>query len=218
MPHTPELLTLAHCLTGEFSNQEQALAEPTWYVHLRLWHRPVVGLFAQGITLFAEQANILKLDQPYRQRLLQLQEVSLNPLKIQVQYYKFLDPGEFRGAGANPSLLQKITPEKVELLPGCVLGVSISQLDSQSIPRSSPHSDGDTDLDTYFEALPISDRPCSFSYDDKNYQVQLGFATSVGKFLSYDKGIDPATGKAIWGAMLGAYRFQKTQEFALENL
>jgi len=200
MPHTSELITLARCLTGEFNNQEQALAEPAWYVHLRLWHRPVVGLFSQGLTFFAEQANILKLDQPYRQRLLQLQEVSLNPLKIQVQYYKILDPREFRGAGANPLLLKKITPEKVELLPGCVLGVSISP----------------SGLDVAFEALPMDDRPCSFSYDDKNYQVQLGFATSAGKFLSYDKGIDPATGKAIWGAMLGAYCFQKTQDFDLE--
>lgn len=200
MPHTPELVTLARCLNGEFNNQEQALAEPAWYVHLRLWHRPVVGLFSQGITFFAEQANILKLDQPYRQRLLQLQEVSLDPLKIQVQYYKIIDPSEFRGAGANPSLLKKLTPEKVDLLPGCVLGVSISP----------------SGLDVTFEALPIDDRPCSFSYDDKIYQVQLGFATSTGKFLSYDKGIDPATGKAIWGAMLGAYCFQKTQDFALE--
>lgn len=226
MPHTPELITLARCLTGEFSNQEQALAEPAWYVHLRLWHRPVVDLFSQGFTLFAEQANILKLDQPYRQRLLQLQEVSLNPLKIQVQYYKFLDPGEFRGAGANPLLLKKITPEKVELLPGCVLGVSISQidpqLDSQLDSRSSPPSEGDTDLDTdlnsYFEAQPINDRPCSFSYDDKNYQVQLGFATRAGQFLSYDKGIDPATGKAIWGAMVGAYCFRKIRDFGLKVL
>ncbi|NJL89036.1 MAG: chorismate mutase [Coleofasciculaceae cyanobacterium SM2_1_6] len=200
MPPTPELINLAHCLTGEFSNQEQALAEPAWYVHLRLWHRPVVGLFSQGLTIFAEQANILKLDQPYRQRLLQLQEVSLNPLEIQVQYYKFLDPGEFRGAGANPSLLKKLTLEKIELLPGCVLGVSISS----------------SGVGLAFEALPMDDRPCSFSYDDKVYQVRLGFATRAGKFLSYDQGIDPTTGKAIWGAMLGAYCFQKTQEFTLE--
>ena len=63
--------------------------------------------------------------------------------------------------------------------------------------------------DYYFEALPTSDRPCSFSYENKIYQVQLGFATSLGHFFSYDKGLNPLTGKAIWGAILGAYRFTK---------
>lgn len=194
MPHTPELLILANYLTGEFTNQEQALAEPAWYVHLHLWHRPIVGLFSEGITFFAEQANVLKLDQPYRQRLLQLKEVASNPLHIQVQYYKILIPTDFRGAGANPDLLDNLTLEQVELLPDCVLDVTISQ---PSFP------------DYYFEALPTSDRPCSFSYEDKTYQVQLGFATSLGHFFSYDKGLNPLTGKAIWGAILGAYRFTK---------
>ena len=194
MPHAPELLTLANYLTGEFTNQEQALAEPAWYVHLHLWHRPIVGLFSEGITFFAEQANVLKLDQPYRQRLLQLKEVASNPLHIQVQYYKILIPTDFRGAGANPALLDNLTLEQVELLPDCVLDVTISQ---PSFP------------DYYFEALPTSDRPCSFSYENKTYQVQLGFATSLGHFFSYDKGLNPLTGKAIWGAILGAYRFTK---------
>lgn len=194
MPHAPELLILANYLTGEFTNQEQALAEPAWYVHLHLWHRPIVGLFSEGITFFAEQANVLKLDQPYRQRLLQLKEVASNPLHIQVQYYKILIPTDFRGAGANPALLDNLTLEQVELLPDCVLDVTISQ---PSFP------------DYYFEALPTSDRPCSFSYENKTYQVQLGFATSLGHFFSYDKGLNPLTGKAIWGAILGAYRFTK---------
>ena len=198
MPHSPELITLASYLAGEFTNQEQALAEPAWYVHLHLWHRPVEGLFSEGITFFAEQANILKPEQPYRQRLLQLQETAYDPLKIQVQYYKIIDPTSFRGAGANPVLLDNLDLNQVELLPGGVLEVAIAQ---PSYP------------DYFFEALPKSDRPCSFSYDNKTYQVQLGFAASPGQFFSYDKGIDPTTGNAIWGAMLGAYRFTKQSDF-----
>jgi hypothetical protein len=198
MPHAPELIALASYLAGEFTNQEQALAEPAWYVHLHLWHRPVKGLFPEGITLFAEQANILKLDQPYRQRLLQLRETAHDPLKIQVQYYKILQPTNFRGAGANPALLNHLTPEQVELLPDGVLKVAIDQ------PNYPDYS---------FTAMPASDRPCSFSYDNKTYQVQLGFAASPEQFLSYDKGINPSTGKAIWGAILGAYRFTKQSDF-----
>lgn len=198
MPHSPELIALASYLAGEFTNQEQALAEPAWYVHLHLWHRPVKNLFSEGITLFAEQANILKPDQPYRQRLLQLRETANDPLKIQVQYYKIFTPTDFRGAGANPALLDHLTLEQVELLPDGVLDVTIAQ------PNYPDYS---------FTAMPTSDHPCSFSYDNKIYQVQLGFATSPGQFLSYDKGIDPTTGKAIWGAILGAYSFTKQSDF-----
>ncbi len=32
---SPELITLANYLAGEFDNREQALAEPAWYVNLR---------------------------------------------------------------------------------------------------------------------------------------------------------------------------------------
>lgn len=215
MSYTPELVALARCLAGEFSNQAQALESPVWYVNLRLWHRPLGGLLPTGITFFAEQANILKLDQPYRQRLLQLQEIAPNPsenqIKISVQYYKILTPEAFRGAGANPQLLENLTLDKIEVLPDCVLEVSILQTNLQinlqaNYPESNP--------DYRFEALPRSDRPCSFSYDGKIYQVQLGFATSPGEFLSYDKGLNPTTGEAIWGAILGAYCFKKQKDFS----
>ena len=38
---TPELITFGRYLAGEFENQRQAQAEPVWYVHLRLWLRPL---------------------------------------------------------------------------------------------------------------------------------------------------------------------------------
>ncbi len=70
---SPELIALAHYLAGEFDNRTQAIADPVWYVHLRLWMRPLPFLlFPNSITLFAEQANALTLDQSYRPRFLQL--------------------------------------------------------------------------------------------------------------------------------------------------
>ncbi|MDJ0689048.1 MAG: CpcT/CpeT family chromophore lyase [Xenococcaceae cyanobacterium MO_188.B32] len=41
MTLSPQLIALGTYLAGEFDNQQQALAEPAWYVHLRLWKRPV---------------------------------------------------------------------------------------------------------------------------------------------------------------------------------
>ncbi|HEY9302185.1 MAG TPA: CpcT/CpeT family chromophore lyase, partial [Phormidium sp.] len=88
MTISPELIALAQYMAGEFDNREQALADPTWYVHLRLWQRPLpIPLFSEpSIALFAEQANILELDKPYRPRIVQLRQVKTAPGLIEAQY------------------------------------------------------------------------------------------------------------------------------------
>ena len=203
-PHHPmlpaSLLTLATYLAGEFDNSQQAIAEPAWFVHLRLWHRPV-NLFADdepSLTLFAEQANVLYLDKPYRQRLLRIMPAPKDSQAIlRVQYYSFVDPGAVSGAGQNPNQLQSLTLDQVNLLPGCILLVNQPQ------PSA-------------FVAAPPTNTACFFEYNGEMRQVSLGFEASAKEFLSHDKGIDPETGKALWGAILGAYRFSKRQDFSSE--
>ncbi|OKH29239.1 chromophore lyase CpcT/CpeT [Chroogloeocystis siderophila] len=192
MTLSSQLKALAQYLTGEFTNQEQAIAEPAWYVHLRLWHQPVAVFTEDSYTLFAEQANIVKLDQPYRQRLIRLQQRP-DDVALQVQYYMPKNPTTLRGAGANPDILKMLTPEDFELLPGCLLDVTVNRLER----------------DYHFKATLPSDRRCCFSYAGNTVQVSIGFEASPEEFLSYDKGIDSTTGKATWGAILGPYRFRK---------
>lgn len=205
MTLSAELIALAEYMTGEFDNREQALAEPAWYVHLRLWQRPLpVALFDEpSIALFAEQANILKLDKPYRPRIVQLRHSQTAPGLLEAQYYMFKDIEAVRGAGRNPDLLGKLRREQVELLPGCTLAVAVENLG----------------LNRYcFRAsLPVGTL-CGFAYGGQNYQVDLGFEAKAEEFLSYDKGISPTTGKAIWGALMGPFKFVKRQDFASEVL
>ncbi len=189
------LITLANYLAGEFDNQQQAIAEPLWYVHLRLWLRPVPNLWSDSLTLFAEQANILNLTQPYRPRLLRLRENT----DLYVEHYMFKDVRAFQGAGSQPQKLATLTTEDVEFLPSCTLKVETSQ----------PFGDHNYQ----FEALPQSDQLCCFNYQGSTYQVSLGFKVNVNELCTYDKGIDPNTKKAIWGAILGPYRFQKLEQF-----
>lgn len=184
------LHTLANYLAGEFDNQQQAIAEPIWYVHLRLWLRPVPHLWSDSITLFAEQANIVNLEQPYRPRLLRLRS---SP-QLQVEHYMFKDVRAFQGAGNNPSKLDTLTTEQVEFLPGCTLTVETSDNEN-------------------FKALTQSSQPCCFTYQGSTYQVSLGFTVNSQELCTYDKGIDPNTKKAIWGAILGPYRFHKLKQF-----
>jgi hypothetical protein len=196
---TDSLLTLARYMSGEFDNQAQAIAEPTWFVLLRLWQRPVPLFTEDSLTLFAEQANSLYLDNPYRQRLLRISHASDgSESSLQVQYYSFKDSGAVSGAGQNPEMLTKLTIEQIDLLPGCILNVTQPQ-------------------PSVFVASPPPNTPCYFSYQGEKRQVSLGFEASANEFLSYDKGIDTETGSAIWGAIMGPYRFTKRQDFA-QNL
>lgn len=183
---------LTHWLTGEFNNRAQSLENPAWFVHLRLWHRPVAHLVEDGAALFAEQANAIYLDQPYRQRILLLRETT-NPTVVAGQYLAFKQPDRFRGAGRSPNLLSALSLDDLEFLPGCTLTVT---------------QKGDR-----FTAQPDPDAKCCFQYDGKTRQVVLGWEVGDGSFLSYDRGIDPETGQSLWGATMGAYEFHKTQQF-----
>jgi hypothetical protein len=184
---SPQLLTLGNYLAGEFDNREQALAEPAWFVHLRLWHTPVALFETDSVTLFAEQANIVDLDKPYRQRIIRITQVDDIKSPLQVQYYALKNFSSLVGAGRDPSRLQKLTPEDLELLPGCVLEVEVKELPHQHLQ---------------FIATPVPGSVCSFIYNGNTVQVSLGFEVTQEELKTYDKGIDPDTGRATWGAIL----------------
>lgn len=199
MNFSSQLTTLATYLAGEFDNQEQALAEPAWYVHLRMWQRRI-SLFEQdSITLFAEQSSVAKIDQPYRQRVLRITQMpGFDTNHLQVQYYMPKDPTSIAGGGKNSSILNGLTSEHLELLPGCILNVVAQNLAA----------------DCYkFSTTTPPDAVCNFNYLGKTIQVSLGFEATQEEFLSYDKGIEPATGKATWGAILEPFRYKKIEQY-----
>lgn len=189
------LITLAQWLAGEFENRTQALAQPAWFVNLHLWHRPLPQRIQGNLALFAEQANVLYLQQPYRQRVILLKETE-QPQQFQAQYLALKQPTKFRGAGANPSKLKELSLTDLEWLPGCTLTV--------------------TQQDETFTAQLEPGAKCCFQYEGKTHQVILGFEVSVGRFLSYDRGINPETGQALWGALMGPYEFNKCQDWVGE--
>ena len=185
------LKTLGSYLTGEFTNQEQAIDDPLWYVNLRLWQRLVPLFGADSISLYAEQANILKLDYPYRPRIIRLRETQ--PEQIQAEYYMLHRADAVRGGGAHPELLASLIEEDLEFLPGCTLDVRSQLVDGCQ----------------QFITTPATDRPCTFTSEGKTFQVFLGFTVTATKLLTYDKGIDPQDGSALWGAIMGPFRYRK---------
>lgn len=194
---SPQLTALATYLAGEFSNQQQASEQPAWYVNLRLWIRPVPIFTDNSITLFAEQANVIKIDQPYRPRILRLRQKET----IEVEFYMFEDLTTAQGAGCNKALIEQITPETIKFLPDCTLKVASKQLN---------------DGQYCFETTPKTQKPCKVSYQGTTFQVFLGFKATATELQTYDKGIDRETGKGTWGALMGAYRFSKLRDFSEE--
>lgn len=187
----PDLNSLAHWLAGEFDNYPQAYDQPAWFVSLRLWHRPLPIRIDGHLAIFCEQANSVYLDAPYRQRVLILKP------SAQIEYRAFCQPERFKGAGANPSLLDSLSPSDLEDLPGCRLHVThVTQPDGR------------------FKAEPPPDAKCCFQYNGETRQVILGFEATANQFWSYDRGVEPTTGKLLWGAMMGAYEFHKRQDLA----
>lgn len=189
---TTDLTTLAHWLAGEFDNQAQAQEQPVWFVGLRLWQRPLPFRIDGHLALFCEQANSLYLDAPYRQRIVVLQP-SDHPQQGRAVYRAFKQPERFKGAGAQPGRLQSLSLDDLELLPGCELTI--------------------THTADRFKAEPEPDAKCCFQYNGQTRQVILGFEAMPNQFWSFDRGVDPDTGKLLWGALMGPYEFQKRQTF-----
>jgi hypothetical protein len=191
------LLRLGQALAGSYDNREQALNEPIWYVSLQAWWRPVPLFTEDSVTLFAEQANVLNADRPYRQRLMR---ISAPDGQLQAQFYQFEQPNSVLGAGANPDLVAAIIAAKITPLPSGVLPIQT--------------------LSNGFSGKPNPGERCTFGFPDgqggeKVGQVELGFEVRPGQWHSYDKGINPQTGQAIWGALMGPYRFTKRQDYPL---
>lgn len=193
MSDSKALTTLVQWLAGEFDNRQQAFEQPAWFVHLRLWQRPLRQRIQGNLALFVEQANALYLNQPYRQRVIVLSEKGD---RLQAEYLALKHPDQFRGAGADVDLLNKLEVSDLKPLSGCVLTI--------------------TQQDNGFKAQPLPDTKCCFEYEGKTRQVVLGFDVSSNSFASYDRGVDPDTGQALWGALMGPYEFSKCEDFAAE--
>ncbi|MBE9076835.1 chromophore lyase CpcT/CpeT [Romeria aff. gracilis LEGE 07310] len=194
---------LASALAGEFENQAQVAADPAWYVHLRLWQRPILALSApseNSVMLFLEQVNLAS-ETPYRQRLLQLKQ---SDCQLRAEYYALRQPHQFQGAGQQPALLANLTENDCIHLPDCELGIELrSEIGSPAFKATLPEG-----------------QLCAFEVNGQRKYVYLGFEVNATdpngptELLIFDKGIDPETKKALWGALMGPYRLVKQQDYS----
>ncbi|PZU98041.1 MAG: chorismate mutase [Pseudanabaena sp.] len=193
MSNSNQILQVSSWMSGEFSNRQQSLEQPAWFVNLVWWQRPIPVAVLNSVALFAEQANALDCDRTYRQRILQLVETDG---KIQVRYWGFKEPSAWVGAGKSRDRLNQITINDIEPLSGCLLDLNFEN--------------------GRYKATMPEDAKCYFQYMNEMRQVVLGFEVTESSFWSGDRGVNPDTGAAIWGAIMGFYQFQKVQDFSQE--
>ncbi|WP_040655214.1 chromophore lyase CpcT/CpeT [Rubidibacter lacunae] len=189
---------LASWLAGEFENQVQAREQPAWFVHLRWWNRPLPIAIDGYVALFAEQSPVANPERVYRQRVLVLQPGASKREDCAVQYYACKQPDRWRGGGRERALLAALSPDDLEFLPGCRLAVTYS-------------------AGTFQARLPEGTR-CQFYVGGTLCEIALGFDVTASEYRSRDKGIDPETGKTIWGGLMGPYLLIRQQSFANELL
>ena len=195
-----QLTQLAHYLGGEFDNRQQSLRDPVWYLHLRLWLRPLPrSLFDQGHSFFIEQISVAAATPPYRQRVLHL---GLKDGGLWGQYYGLQDPLAWRGEASRPQRLSALTPQDLVPLPTCGLMI---ELDA---------SNG------WYRAQPPAHTLCSFTYQDQTSYVRLGFEVGPdqgGTMLLRlcDRGVNPDTGQFTWGPAMGPFELLKKESFNL---
>lgn len=199
------LIRLGHCLSGAFSNRQQALADPVWFVQLRLWCRPISVFRQDSLTFFLEQVNVAVSHSPYRQRVLRLRQEGT---QLIAQYYALKQPDQFQGAAQAPERLAAIAPEDLRSLTGgCLL-----------IQRQA------TTAGDRYEARHRPGERCQVEINGQPKQVELGFDALSPQprqhqpptFWMYDKGYDPHQQRYTWGALHGPFRLEKTVDYSNE--
>jgi len=192
-----DLVTLATWMAGDFSNGDQAIANPPFFAHIRVCIRPLpVALSDVGIWLYSEQAYDYELNRPYRTAILQLVLTDNADYAIAIENYKIKDAAAYYGASRVPEKLRSLKLIDIDYLAGCKMQVKIT-------PNQS------------FKGAVEAGKGCMVNRNGKETYLTSEFEISEHNFKSLDRGYDPATDERVWGSVAGAFEFIKKNQFSL---
>ncbi|AFY77250.1 MAG: chromophore lyase CpcT/CpeT [Hydrococcus sp. C42_A2020_068] len=193
MSHATDIKTLARWMAADFSNQEQAWANPPLFAHIRVCMRPLPLALLGETSLFLEQAYDFMLDTPYRLRVFKLAVVGD---RIELENYKVKDEEDFFGASRNLERLQKLTSDRLEKMEGCDMFVDWTG--------------------SSFKGYIKPGKNCIVVRNDKTTYLDNSFEVDEHKLFSIDRGLDPETDELVWGSIAGAFEFTRKHSFADE--
>ena len=186
-------LLLAQWMAGDFSNHNQAAAEPQHYAHIRIFFRPLPFEFFNAIGFYSEQVYDYDLWSPYRQGVHKLVDRGADTY---IENYSLKDAILYAGAAREPEILKTITHDCLERRCNCSMIF---------------HRDG--------ELFRGQVEPGNQCFVERNgAQTYLISDVEIGEntWVSLDKGMDINTHEKLWGSAFGMLRFEKVANFADE--
>jgi hypothetical protein len=180
-----EIKTVAGFLTGSFSSEEQAKADPT-YFHVQLQMKPLWTERTDGPWLYVEQAMATAPEKPYRQRVYRVTRTADGKL-ASVVYTLPGDALKYAGAWKHDKPLADLKPTDLIERVGCMIFLTAQ-------------ADG-----TYKGATAGKD--CASDLRGATYATSE-VVLSATQLTSWDRGFDKADVQA-WGATKGPYIFKK---------
>lgn len=193
MTHSTDIATLGRWMAADFSNQAQAFENPPLFAHIRVCMRPLPLSLLDGVSFFVEQAYDYMLNDPYRLRVLKLNQVGDH---IEIENYLVKDEASFYGASRDLGRLHTLKAEQLEKLPGCNM-----------IVEWTGHS---------FKGHVEPGKGCKVVRKGKDTYLDSTFEIDQDKFISLDRGLDPETDEYVWGSVAGAFHFVRWASFADE--
>ena len=188
-----DLITLAHWMAGDFSNQKQAFESPKDYAHIHVLFRPLPFHFFSGIGFYSEQVYDYDLWLPYRQGVHRLIDQGET---IYIENYGLKNALLYAGSARDLNILQTITPDCIERRYHC----------SMVFKR-----DGDC-----FQGEVEPGNRCLIEKNGRQTYLDSYVEITETTWVSLDKGMDIDTHKQVWGSTFGPLRFEKWESFANE--
>ena len=193
MTNSLDVKALARLMAADFSNLDQALANPPFFAHIRVCMRPLPDSLLGGTSLFLEQAYDFLLNQPYRLRVFKIHVVDD---RIELEHYKLKAEEEFYGASRNPKKLQELTLPHLEKMNGCDM-----------IAEGSGNS---------FKGYIKPGKACIVVRKGKESYLDNSFEIDNEKLISFDRGRDLVTDELLWGSVAGPFHFTRINDFSDE--
>jgi CpeT protein len=188
-----DLIALARCMAGDFSNRQQAFDRPQEFSHIHVFWRPLPFDFFGGVGMYSEQVYDYDLWTPYRQGVHRFVDRGDH---IFVENFGLKTPMWFAGAGRDLAILKTIKPESLE--PRCGCGMVFRREGEQFIGSVEPG------------------KQCIIPKQGKLTYLVSEVAITPTTWISRDRGFDPETDEYVWGSEFGQFEFTKIQDFSAE--
>ncbi|MFN6571526.1 chromophore lyase CpcT/CpeT [Dendronalium sp. ChiSLP03b] len=188
-----DLLTLARCMAGDFSNYKQSCENPKNYAHIHVYFRPLPFEFFSGIGFYSEQVYDYDLWSPYRQGVHRLVECEDH---IYVENYGLKDAFLYAGAARELDILKTITTDCIERRYYCAMIFK---------------RDGDL-----FRGSVEPGNLCLIERNGCQTYLVSDVEITETTWVSLDRGMDINTHEQVWGSTFGPLRFEKRESFAHE--